>query len=96
MRCEVVRARIEEVPLLWPRAPTVDVARDMIEHDHGAAKKTVHIVPRGSLWRVVREGNEEAKASTYADLGRALDDATRGAVLVHVVVHQRENSCDAA
>lgn len=53
---------------------------------------TVHIVPRGRLWSVVREPGDPASEETFSDLGRALDEATAGPVLVRVVVHERDSS----
>ncbi len=48
--------------------------------------RTLHLVPRGGEWRLLREG-EEQPLGVYGDLGRALDAATRGPELVRVVVH---------
>ena len=52
--------------------------------------RTVHIIPRGEQWVLIGSGSAE-RGMTFSDLGRALDAATRGADLVHVVVHEREN-----
>lgn len=57
---------------------------------------TVHIVPRGRLWSVVRESGNPENAETFSDLGRALDEATAGPVLVRVIVHERDSAAGAA
>ncbi len=51
------------------------------------APRIVHIIPRGGRWVVLAGGHDEG-GITYADLGLALDAATRGASPVHVVVHE--------
>jgi len=61
-----------------------------------ARTATVHIFPKGRIWHVVRPEAEPLEAATYDDLGLALDEATSGPMLVHVVVHPREVACDAA
>ncbi len=48
--------------------------------------RTLHLVPRGGEWRVLRDGDDQP-LGVYGDLGRALDAATRGPRLVRVVVH---------
>ncbi len=52
------------------------------------APRTVHLIPRGERWVLLTGGREEG-GTTFPDLGRALDAATRGADPVHVVVHER-------
>lgn len=53
--------------------------------------RTVHLIPRGEQWVLISPGNSE-RGMTFSDLGRALDAATRGNELVHVVVHERESA----
>lgn len=96
-RSEVDRFRITEFPRLWRAVQSADVGSDMTEsNEPGAMTATVHIFPRGQGWRVVRSKAGAAESTTHRDLGNALDDATSGPVLVHVVVHPREVACDAA
>jgi len=72
-------------------------ADDMTQDMHEPAKSTtVHIVPKGRGWHVVRPESREEEAATFSDLGEALDEATSGPILVHVVVHPRDAACDAA
>lgn len=72
-------------------------ADDMTQHIHEPARTTtVHIVPKGRGWHVVRPEESGEEPATYPDLGQALDEATSGPVLVHVVVHPRDAACDAA
>ncbi len=68
----------------------------MTENHENSGPAIVHIVPRGRLWRVIRGEGPAGESATYPDLGRALDEATRGPVLVHVVVHPSDTACDAA
>lgn len=56
----------------------------------------VHIVPKGRMWHVIRSESESEQGTAHPDLGKALDAATSGPVLVHVVVHPRDAACDAA
>ncbi len=52
-----------------------------------APARTLHLVPRGSEWRLLRDGDDQPLA-VFGDLGRALDAATRGQRPVRVVVHE--------
>lgn len=71
-------------------------ASEMTEDRQGNATKTVHIVPNGQVWHVVRREADSEETTAHSDLGQALDAATRGPVLVHVVVHSRDAASDAA
>ncbi len=71
-------------------------ASDMTADRDDTKTATVHIVPKGRMWRVVRSEAGDEQGSTHEDLGGALDEATRGPVLVHVVVHPRDAASDAA
>lgn len=53
------------------------------------APRTMHIIPRGPHWVLVTGYPHEA-GTPFADLGAALDAATRGGDPVHIVVHERE------
>lgn len=68
----------------------------MTENHDSLTPAIVHIMPRGRMWRVVRGEEPTGESATYPDLGRALDEATSGPVLVHVVVHPRDTVFDAA
>lgn len=68
----------------------------MTEDRENQQPSTVHIVPKGRMWHVVRSESESEQGTAHADLGKALDAATSGPVLVHVVVHPRDTACDAA
>jgi hypothetical protein len=54
-----------------------------------ASARTLHLLPQGGQWRLLREGDDVPMA-VFGDLGRALDAATRGPHLVRVVVHSPE------
>lgn len=76
------------IPLLWFGASAVDCPVEM--HPEPAqqdSNRTLHLVPRGSEWRLMREGDDQPLA-VFGDLGRALDAATRGHQPVRVVVHE--------
>jgi len=68
----------------------------MTEDRQETRTATVHIVPKGRMLHVERGESEEEQGTAHADLGGALDEATKGPVLVHVVVHPRDAACDAA
>lgn len=53
------------------------------------APRTVHIIPRGPHWVLVTD-HRHGTGTPFADLGAALDAATRSCDPVHVVVHERE------
>lgn len=53
------------------------------------APRTVHIIPRGSNWVLVMDHRHGA-GTPFADLGTALDAATRSGDPVHVIVHERQ------
>jgi hypothetical protein len=53
-----------------------------------ASTRTLHLVPRGSQWRLLRDGDDQP-LGIFTDLGRALDAATRGHQQVRVIVHER-------
>lgn len=55
---------------------------------HEEFAQTLHLVPRGAEWRLLRDGDDQPLA-VFGDLGRALDAATRGQQPVRVVVHER-------
>jgi hypothetical protein len=58
-------------------------ATGTIEHP-----RTVHLFPKADGWILMSlEKGEQGRH--FADLGRALDAATAGDRLVHVVVHER-------
>lgn len=72
-------------------------ADDMTQDIHETPKPaTVHIIPKDRGWHVVRSEAGLEQPSTFSDLGEALDNATSGPVLVHVVVHPRNAASDAA
>ncbi len=58
------------------------------EPSHETSARTLHLVPRGAEWRLLRDGEDEPMA-VFPDLGRALDAATRGTDAVRVVVHEQ-------
>jgi hypothetical protein len=64
-------------------------------NDSAALTATVHIIPGHEGWHVVRTDDGAEASTTHTDLGNALDEATRGPILVHVVVHSRD-AADAA
>lgn len=50
------------------------------------SRQTVHLIPREGHWVMIGiDGNESG--TKFPDLGAALDEATRGDELVHVIVH---------
>lgn len=55
---------------------------------HEEVARTLHLVPRGTEWRLLRDGDDQP-LGVFGDLGRALDAATRGQQPVRVVVHER-------
>lgn len=56
---------------------------------HEELAPTLHLVPRGAEWRLLRDGDDQP-LGVFTDLGRALDAATRGHQQVRVVVHERD------
>ena len=50
--------------------------------------RTVHLFPKADGWILMSLGQGE-NGRHFSDLGRALDAATAGDKLVHVVVHDR-------
>lgn len=57
------------------------------------AQQTVHLIPRGDHWVMIGVDGTE-NGTTFPDLGTALDQATSGDELVHVVVHTRPNESE--
>ncbi len=56
-------------------------------------RQTVHLIPRDAHWVMIGVDGTEV-GTPFADLGLALDAATRGPRLVHVVVHTRGNALE--
>ncbi len=66
----------------------VEVRGVMGQQGAGQRPRTLHLIPSGSGWVLVANESSQ-RGEEFADLGQALDAATRGDGAVRVVVHER-------